>query len=420
MSIYTRRVQRTIQRKKIPPPTVHSAFEYITDVQIAQLSISSEYAMISRDIANRVKAGTALNDIKNEDNKNGCYALTTALWFKRTGDNSYIAPLVDYIRNSPKPPDAVQALNEWRAAFGLFNTVRMLRRWGLWDDDTSLPNHGNITWRDYLLTYGGNRYDLRQVDNGTVNGRWNVMAYTSGLYADIDASAKSASNWGSVARSGNLALLALLDDMGVDVKADLDKIELILKQWLGDTTTGLAHFYSSAAYRGSWDNWSANPVNGSTYITAGVGKYDKANPGLDGVIINDIDRGGTDYDANAAQYGATGGGLTYPFESIEYVWCELAMYINAGKPVRTWGEHNNAVIRMNDRFARLSPDGTSQFDAASARAGIYGTMRVGGARISGLTDDFTYGSRASNNTEPMMPRSGAHWNWVVSGTDWAK
>lgn len=401
-------------------PQLRTSLLYITDSQVAQLSTTSAAGLRAKAVADRVRDGTASSDIKNVNNKNGSYALTTALWYGRTRDVSYLAPLQAYILASPKPPSAVQALNEWRASFGLFTAVQLLRRWGVWNDNALLPNHGNITWRDFLLTYGGTRYDMRQVDTGVVNSRWNIMAQTSGLWTSSNPAAKSASNWGAVARAGNLALLALLQDMGIDVADDLAKLEAIFRQWLGDTTTGLPNFYSTIDYRSSWDNWSTVPFVGSRQIVAGVGNVDAANPGLDGVIINDIDRGGTDYAATDSQFGAVGSGLTYPFENAEYAWNEAAMYLNSGKPARTWGGGGDALRRMNDRFARISPDGTSQFQAAAAIAGIYGTMRTGGARIAGLADT-AYGTNSPTNaTENMLFRSGPYFDWLVEGTTWAQ
>lgn len=396
-----------------------STLVYITDQQITQLSTTSTAALRCKAIADRVKTGTALNNIKNVDNKIGSYCLTTALWYKRTGDTSYLAPLLTYIRNAPQPPSAVQALNEWRASFGLFATVQLLRRWGLWDDQTTLPQHNNITWETFLLTYDGVRYDQRQVDMGVVNTRWNRMAATSGLLAATYPTAKSASNWGSVARASNLALLALLDDMGVNVAADLATLQAIFRQWLGDTTTGLPNFFSSASYLASWDNWTTGSTNGSQYIAAGIGKYDTANPGLDGVVINVIDRGTTGYNATAAQFGATSSGITYPLENAEYVWCEAAVYLNAGLAARTWGENGNGLRRMGDRFARIAPDGKSQFDAATAIYTVYDGCRAGAARIAGLAST-AYGTITNFATnENNMPRSGVHTDWLVESADWA-
>lgn len=396
---------------------------FATDPQIGSLSTTSPAALRAKDTADQVKNATlvggsttdALTNIKNVSNKVGPIALETALWWKRTGDNTYLQPLITFILDTPKPPDTNQALNEWRGLGGVFAAVQLLRRAGKWNDLATLPNHGGITWTDFLLTYGGKTYAERQIDTSTAQ-RWRWLAPAAGTSTSQGPTQKSPSNWGAVARACKLALDALLLDMGVaGAQAEVDADVAVYKQFFGDNPSALPNFYTSGSYRSSWDNWySGTAVNGaSTYIPAGIGKYDAANPGLDGVIINDIDRGSTDYSATTAFYGATAGGLTYSQEAADYVWFEAAYLVNAGIDVRLIGEHGNALVRMNDRLARHRiPGEQSVFDANEAANAVYRGGRFIASQLSGV--DYERASALTPSSGPVgTSRALPHGDWLA-------
>ena len=300
---------------------------------------------------------------------------------------------------------------QYRAFGGLFAAVDILRKNGKWDDNALCPNHNNITWNTYLKGDG----TLAPLDTRVLNtggGRWSALIGTGNISVVND----SASNWGGVGRFGYFMWGIITEN-----QTAVDHSVARLKKWLGDQTTGLADYRSTGDYLKSWDNWNgATNVDGTNQpLAAGVGKTDPANPGLDGVIINDIDRGVNpdNYDPILSFYGANGSGLTYPFENVDGVYPTLIGMKNLGHNIHSWGEGNNAVARMNARFARIrSGDTQSMFDVAEADAGVYRNFRWIAERIDGVDYGVAVACAAGTGG---LPRTMTYGDWVAEpGTTW--
>jgi len=387
---------------------------FATLSQIATLSITSPAAMRAKAIADGVRNGTYIgggsgtaSDWHYVNAFLGSIALCTALWWRRTGDNSYLGPLKTYILSCPKlpPSQAGRALDPMRQAGGLFMASDIVKKAGQWDNNATLPNHGGDTWTEFV--HGGGsaalRFEIRRLN--TVDSRWShVRTVPASQSSTID---DSASNWGAVARFSHLGWAVAANDTAAIAYA-VGR----MKKFLGDQSTGQVNFNKTSSYIQSWNNWG-------TTVVAGVGKTDPANPGLDGVIIDDICRGGTGYNPSAAYYGATASGLSYPLENTDYVWAVAACLMNLGHPVRSWGEGGNAFDRMNARLARIRPGDTqSLFDYTEAKAGVYKGGRFIASRLSG---NANYGTGAPTSSGPSgMSRAMPFGDWLTEGTTWGQ
>jgi len=338
----------------------------------------------------------------------GSIALCTALWWRRTGDNSYLAPLKNYILSCPKSPPctAGRVLDPMRQAGGLFMAVDIIKKAGQWSDSATLPNHANDTWTQFVHGGGSQsvRFEVRSL-GPSPSDRWAAVRRDAG--GNQSTMDDSASNWGATARFSQLGWAVVAQN-----QAGIDHAVKRMKKLLGDQSTGLPNFGATSSYIASWNNWGSA-------VSAGIGKTDSANPGLDGVIIDDICRGGTGYNPSAAYYGATASGLSYPLENTDYLWAVAASLKNMGYPVRSWGEGGNAFDRMNARLARVRPGDTqSLFDYTEAKAGVYKGGRFIASRLSG---DANYGTGAPTSGGPSgMSRAMPFGDWLTEGTTWGK
>ena len=379
---------------------------FATPSQIATLSTTSAAALRAKAIADGVKNGTYVGggtagdiNIKSVDTKAGPVALTTALWYLRTGDSSYLAPLKTFIRATVKPPDTNQALNEFRGLFGIFAAVIQLKAAGAWtsaDDNAPCPNHNGDTWLQFLLGGGSQSgpYHTR-----TVGSTSQLASSLRGLNPGVD---KTANNWNTVAMATHLAYAVLVNNT-----SEIDHNIKRMKKYLGDQTTGLPNYQATGDYIASWDNW------GTPAVQAGIGKPDAARPGLDGVVIDDICRGKTGYNAGAAYYGAAASGLTYPLEAADYLWAQAAMLINGGHNVRSWGAGGNAFDRMNARFARHRvADEPSLFDFTEAKASVYKGGRFIASQLS-QTDYELSSAVATPGGTAGLSRSMPYGDWLA-------
>lgn len=385
------------------------------DTVINSLSTTSAAALRIKTFADQVKSGTLVGgsttsqdtNIKNVNNRVGPISLMTALWWYRTSDATYLAPLKTFILASPKPVDATQALNEFRAIGGMLLAVDLLKRKGQWDDTALLPNHNNITWAQYVNGDGGSLLPLTTRVLQTSGGRWSrLMVPTTGFTGNANEGTAddSASNWGGVARFAIMAWAILNGDQAL-----FDKYVLRFQKFLGETGTGLADFTSSSTYLASWNNWLTTANGSGVAIPAGIGKRDAPNPGLDGVVLNDIDRGNTGYNPTGTYFGASTSGLTYPLENAEYVEAVAALLIHMGYPVLTWGD--SAITRMHDRFNVIGPaDTLSMYGYVETQSGIYKNHRWMATQIS----QKSYGTAtAVASSVQSMPRSIPNFDWLA-------
>lgn len=391
-----------------PKPLPITGPVFATKAQIASLSTTSEAALRAKALADDVKSGvvsattSAIANIKDVDNRVAPYALTTAIWFARTGDATYLTPLRNFILESPRPPDTVQALAEMRAYGGLFAAVDILKNydaWGKAQDESACPNYPGKTWLQFL-----DKLPTRALE--TDNARW---------YSIQDTARNSANNWGSVARYAYFMWGVLADNDD----AQTDAMNLT-KRFLGDQSLGLDVFRSSAEYEPSWDNWTTGNLKATQQpMLAGIGKTDPLNPGLDGCVINDIDRGGGTYRPLEPFYGALAdpadtSGLTYSLENSIYVQALFACLMNIGYKPRTWGEGGNAFDRMNRYLCEVSPGGTqSLLDHSEAKTAIYRNDRWVINRLS----NFNYGTpiaclAGATGTPRMMPYA----DWLAASS----
>lgn len=385
---------------------------YITSSQLASLSTTNTGALRAKGIADDVKSGvlppggTAQEvDIKNVNNRVGAIALTATMWMLRTNDTSYLATIKAFIKGGPKPPSTVQGLNEFRSYGPLFAAVKLLRDNGMWDstdENSSLPNYAGKTWATFMSDL-----PTRTVDTSTSQrASWRQLQ---------TCAEQSPSNWGATAKWALLMWAVLMGNQTI-----VDESEMLMRKWLGESVPSIPDFFSSGTYLKSWDNVNTGTADGSNQrMAAGIGKPDSANPGLDAVIINDIDRGATNYSATAAYFGATSLGLTYPLENWEYVAAELVAFRNAGYPVETWGSGGNALERMSARF-NVAPSGQTgtMFSSAEAGSGIYKNHRwVANAISSG-----TYGTpTAVASGAQNLLRSQTWGDWVgANGSTWGQ
>lgn len=409
-----------------PPPSSGGDPAFATMSQIGSLSITSAAALRVKGNADNVKNGTFVagvgtaHDWNHVDSKCGALALSVALWWARTGDSTYLGPLQTYLRNVIKSAKATngRALDPMRQAGGVLAAVDILRKYGQWDDNFTLPNHSGDTFRKFLL--GGGVYaDTFQVRplTGNATERWaKIRAIPTANTSTMD---DSASNWGATARFSQVMWAVNAQALDATLTEGLAHAVNRMKKLLGDQTTGLPDFKGTGNYLNSWDNWTVQASGSNQPLKAGVGKTDAANPGLDGVIINDIDRGVTNYDPAVTFYGATGSGLTYPLENTDYVWAVAAVLMNLGYPVRTWGEGGNAFDRMNARLARVrSGDTQSLFDYTENASAVY----AGGRAIAAQLSRTSYGTIGANpsglgGTSRAMPNG----DWLGgAGSTWGQ
>ena len=390
------------------------------DSVIASLSATSTAGLKAKTYADQVKSGTLVGgsttsqdtNIKNVNNRIGPISLLTAIWWQLTGDATYLAPLKTFILASPKPVDATQALNEFRAIGGMLLAVDLLKRKGQWDDTALLPNHNNIPWSQYVNGDGGTLLPLNTRVLQTTGGRWSrLMVPSTGFTGNANEGTAddSTSNWGSVAIWALMGWAILTGNQSV-----FDHCVLRVQKRLGETPatlaalTGMPDFTSSGTYIASWNNWLATASGTGVNIPAGLGKRDTA-AGLNGVVINDIDRGSTGYSATAAFFGASGSGLTYPLEHADFLWPTIALLIHMGYPAMTWGD--DAINRMNDRFAVVGPaDTLSLFTNGEAGSGIYKNPRFFATQLS----QRTFGTPpAVASSVQSMPRSVPFADWIA-------
>ena len=378
---------------------------------VPELSTSSAAALRAKGIADDVKNGvitasSLVANVKDVNNRAGGIALTTALWWKRTGDATYLAPLKTFIQGLPRVPDGAQVLNELRAFGGIFMAVDILKQSGEWSDSLTLPNHNNITWATFLNGDGGTLLPFHTRVLGTGNGRWQTLDHTAN---------DTATNWGGMARNTYLGLALVLRSQSM-----LDLVVALTKKWLGDQTTGKPDFNSASDYIASWDNWSANTNGANKPLKAGVGKTDAAQPGLDGVIVDDINRGVTGYDPAVAFYGATGGGITYPLEQMDGLYPTLTCLRHMGYPIETWGEGGNAVQRMNARFALIRPGDTqSLFTNTESQFAIYRNYRHWANRLDNATYNSATALPATTSGTGSLLRASSYADWLTSSPSWS-
>ena len=391
---------------------------FATNDQIASLSTSSGAAKRAEAVANDVRDGTYVGgsdssqttDIKNVENRVGSIALTTALWWKRTGDDSYLGPLKKFILDSPKNYDpAVQSLFEMRAYGGLFAAVNILSASGEWSSTARLPHYDDVTW-DEFMNGGGDSFKKKlpmRTLSGVGRQQWRTIR---------GASVDSASNWGGVARFAYLMWAVCEKD-----RAAIEENAQLLRKWLGSTGTGEADFNTTAAYRSSWNNWAdpGAPDGSRQKLVSGVGKSDPDQPGLDGVVIEDVARGDTGYDARGEHFGATGQGLTYPLENADAVWASAGVLANLGYHPRSWGQGGDALTRLAGWLDRVAPDGDqSVFESTQAEFSIYRNHPWLAQRFS---------SRPLHHREPTesgpagLDRLTTFGDWIAApSSSWAK
>jgi len=348
------------------PGPVSRSPGFATAQQIASLSTTSPAAQRAKAVADGVRDGhyqgggdSATVDMLDVENRVGSIALTTALWWRRTGDDSYLDPLRKFILASPRTFDPqAQSLPQFRALGGLLAAVGILSAAGEWDRSATLPNYQDVTW-DEFMQGGGSAYQkplpLRSL-SGVGRVQWRTIH---------GAAVDSASNWGAVARFAYV-MWAVCEGNN----RAIDESARLLQKWLGSSGSGEADFNTTAAYRSSWNNWASRgaPDGSGQKLVAGIGKSDPAQPGLDGVVIEDVARGQHGYDAGARHYGATGLGLTYPLETADAVWATAGVLTNLGLHPDSWGEGGDGLTRMAAWLDRPGPGGGPSVFAAGQQA----------------------------------------------------
>lgn len=277
-----------------------------------------------------------------------------------------------------------------RGLGGMLAAVDILDKAGVWDMNAYCPNAG--------MTFGQYLDGLETRNLGTGNSRWQTIQKTS-----VD----SANNWGTVARFAMLMIAVVRDDAAL-LKQSTDLFE----RYLGDTSKAAA-FNKASSYIASWDNTGS----ASGKVNAGVGKPDSAHPGLDGVVVDDINRGGTGYNAAADYFGATSSGLTYPLEAAEYVWAEAAVLKHMGYPVTTWS--SGSLIRMGDWFQRSrSGTGTTNYQYAETHAGLYRNSRWFAGCFKGSATAYGTPPATASGSGGLF-RSQPYGDWMCgSGSKW--
>jgi len=321
----------------------------------------------------------------------GSEALTAAVFWLAGGksDAALLSATRAFILKAPGTwPSGGQALNPMRGLGGILAAVKLLTDAGQWSSGAKLPNLGNITWATFIS-------NLETRNLGTLNSRWQTILGTA-----ID----TASNWGSVARFSLVSIAALRGDQAL-----FDRAVGLVQRYMGDLTKAAA-FNRTASYRASWDNYGSPAGR----VNAGIGKLDGS--GRDGVVIEDVARGGTDYCATCPYFGATGSGLTYPLEAAEYTWATLAVLRHAGFDVRSWT--STALKRMNDWFQRAHSGSTTVYLYAESAFSIYKNDRWYANRLTGGTSP--YGAPVPTASGPGgYLRSQPPGDWMAApGSTW--
>lgn len=372
-----------------PPPPSTSDSAFITAAQASTLAMSGTSAgyTSTKSLADQMRAGSLTPSMDSVDNRVGTTALSCAVYWLAGGktDSTLLSALKTYILAAPGTSlPATQALNPMRAIGALLMAVDIIKsNGGSWDDNATLPNLGGITFASWLAT-------LETRNLGTGNSRWQTIMTTA---------TDSANNWGSVARFALVAVARLRGDATLMATA-----VNWFKRYLGDTTV-VSSFNRTSDYIASWDNTGS----ATGKVNAGLGFVDAAQPGRDGVVIDDVNRGVTGYSATADYFGATGAGLTYPLEAAEYVWATTAVLHNLGYDVLNWS--NQAVLRMGDWFDRAKSGTTTAYAYAEGAFSIYKSYRWFGNKMRGGTP---YGTPPA--TSGTFPRALPMGDWIAAPT----
>ena len=362
------------------PPMAITDSAFITSSQALTLpAVGTAYDSVSL-LASQMKAGSLTPNLDSVDNRVGSTALSCAIFWLAGGktDTTLLSTLKAYILAAPGTSlSTTQALNPMRAIGSLLMAVDILKKnGGTWDDAATLPNLGSITFSSWLST-------LENRNLGTGNTRWQTI-YTTAT--------DSANNWGSVARYALVAIAHVRGDATLMLTATN-----LFRRYLGDNSVAVP-FNKTSDYIASWDN----TFSPSGKVNSGIGYVDTFNPGLDGVVVDDINRGVTGYTPLSSFFGATGAGLTYPLEAAEYVWATTAVLRNLGYDVLNWSA--SAVIRMGDWFGRAkSTLGVNAYVSAESLFTIYLSHRW---YASWLKGGYPYGQpQATTDTMPRaLPR----------------
>lgn len=368
------------------PTVTDSAF--ITAAEAATLPKTGSAFNSVAAMAADMRAGALTPNMDSVDNRVGSTALSCAIYWLATGksDTALLSALKTYILAAPGTSlPTTQALNPMRALGSLLMAVDIIKsNGGGWDGSATLPNKGGITFDAWLS-------NLETTVLGTGNTRWQTIL---GIASD------SANNWGSVARYALVAIARVRGDATL-----MSTAVNLVRRYLGDTSVAAA-FNATSDYLSSWDNTSGL----DSKVNAGIGFVDDLNPGLDGVVIDDVNRGATGYSPAASYYGAVGSGLTYPLEAAEYVWATTVVLHHLGYDVLDWSA--SAVLRMGDWFARAGV-----FEYGEATFTIYLSHRWYASRLRG--GSAPYGTPKATNT--TIPRALPVGDWLCDPTsEWMR
>lgn len=275
--------------------------------------------------------GTA--DLKNQDNKHDIYVLAGALVYARTGDAALRSKVRDAIIAAKRSMDES---SEWQTTNGVLAAGRQLGAYVISADLINLKSFDTAADNEFRSWLSS----VRTTDIGT-HGRWKNIRFTC---------ENATANWSAFACASRIAASIYLGDTA-DVKRSANIIRALFGErnyYPPDAPGSNGYFQHTAAYQISWT------CNEATWTGINPPCM-KSGVNLDGVILEDVSRGG-------GCCIAQGAGISYSWESLQgfFVSAELLYRTGAYGDPYSWS--NQALKRAMD-FMQRSGWGISNVSA---------------------------------------------------------
>ena len=346
-----------------------------TDGQISPPSSTSGILISQSELLELPTSGNAWNnmksvaygswgtpDLKNQDNKYGISVVAGALVYTRTGDTSLRAKTRDGILAAKRTLDET---NEYTAGFTALSITRQIGTYPIAADLIDLKNFdaaADNEFRSWLM-------NIRTQNVGN-HGKWKNLSQIC---------ENSANNWGTFACPSRIAASIYLGDT-----TDIQRAANVFRAFLGERQYYPAdHKYSRTTYFERVANYTSWSCNEATW-TAINPNCAKNGVNLDGVLVEDISRGGD-------CCTPVGYGIMYSWEALQGIYVSAELLYRRGFDTYNWS--NRALKRSLDFMQRSGSWGAISNVAsyvpwmANKRYGTsYPTTPTGSGRIMSWGD----------------------------------
>jgi hypothetical protein len=262
-------------------------------------------------------------DLKNQDNKQDVYALAGALVYARTGDATLRAKVRDAIIAAKRTLDES---SEWQERSSVLSSGRQLGGYVIAADLINLRSFDPSADNEFRTWLSA----IRTTNIGT-HGRWKSITYTC---------ENAAANWSTFACASRIAASLYLGDT-----ADVQRAASIIRAFLGERSYYPAnapgqngYFMHTADYQTSW------ACNESTW-TAVNPACAKSGVNLDGVLVEDVSRGGP-------CCTPVGAGISYSWEALQGLYVSAELLYRTGAYGNPYQWSNQALKRSMDFMQR--------------------------------------------------------------------